>query len=88
MNKEYLKSFIIELIISVIYYIFYGYEMTTLYEKTGLMNYRHYSILAPLGIGLASLLANNRLNYNMKLKDTYLVIVLFQHYLLTIYYNY
>ena len=78
MNKEYLKSFIIGSSFPSFIIFFIAVSYFLLYLQTGLMkNYHRYSILAPLGIGLMSLLAKYiHLNYNMKLKDTYLIISL------------
>ena len=77
MNKDYLKSFIIGSSFPSFIIFFIAVSYFLLYEKTGLMNYHRYSILAPLGIGLMSLFAKYiHLNYNMKLKDTYLIISL------------
>ena len=75
-NKELLKSFIIGssipafiILFIVVIYLFMNKEAT--------FNYYRYSIMAPLGLGILSMLSKFiSIQYNIKLKTSYFIISL------------
>tara|TARA_Y100000996_G_scaffold415092_1_gene408159 strand:- start:1746 stop:2144 length:399 start_codon:yes stop_codon:yes gene_type:complete len=73
--QELIKSFIIGSSIPSFIIFFIGVNYFIKYEKSAIFNYNNYSILAPLGLGIASLLAKFiSINYNLKLETSYLLI--------------
>ena len=75
MFKELLKSFIIGSSTLSFMIFFIGVTYFIKYEKSAIFDYHRYSMLAPIGIGFASLLAKYiHLMYNIKLKKAYFII--------------
>ena len=75
MFRELLKSFIIGSSILSFIIFFIGVTYFIKYEKSAIFDYHTYSILAPIGLGFASLFAKYiHLMYNIKLKKAYFII--------------
>jgi hypothetical protein len=75
MFRELLKSFIIGSSILSFIIFFIGVTYFIKYEKSVIFDYHTYSILAPIGLGFASLFAKYiHLMYNIKLKKAYFII--------------
>ena len=93
MNKELLKSFIIGSSLPAFTILFIAVYYFLIIEKTGLINYYRYSLLAPLGLGIASLIAKYiHMNYKISLQKSYFIIsilsALFISILITFYKTY
>ena len=91
-SKKLLKSFIIGSSIPAFIIFFIGVTYFIKHEKSAIFDYHNYSIFAPLGLGIASLLAKYiNLHYNIKLNNSYLIIsilsALFICIRVTIYWN-
>ena len=73
-NKELLKSFVIGSSLPAFVILFLAVIYFLQIEKTGLINYYRYSILAPLWLGSFSLVAKFiSIKYNIKLNITYFI---------------
>ena len=69
MFKELFKSFIIGSSIPAFIIFFIGVTHFIKYEKSAIFDYHMYSILAPIGLGFASLFAKYiHITYNIDLK--------------------
>ncbi len=77
MFKELFKSFIIGSSIPAFIIFFIGVTHFIKYEKSAIFDYHTYSILAPIGLGFASLFAKYiHITYNIDLKKSYFIISL------------
>ncbi len=75
MFKELLKSFIIGSSTFSFIIFFIGVTYFIKYEKSAIFDYHMYSISAPIGLGIASLLAKYiHLMHKIKLKKSYFII--------------
>ena len=73
-NKELLKSFVIGSSLPAFVILFLAVIYFLQIEKTGLINYYRYSILAPLWLGSFSLVAKFiSIKYNIRLNITYFI---------------
>ncbi len=77
LNQELLKSFIIGSSIPSFLIFFIGVKFFIQYEESAIFDYHNYSILAPIGLGIGSLLAKYiSIYYKYPLKRSYFIISL------------